>query len=264
MEMRESAVKARASALGLPVLQPFKLGDAGVQERLRTAAPDVMVVAAYGLLLPRAVLELPARGCLNIHASLLPRWRGAAPIQRAILAGDRETGITIMRMDEGLDTGAMLLRESCPIAPEDTAGTLHDKLADLGARCIVRALDEWPGAVPQDPALATYAAKIAKAEAVIDWSEPAAVIDRKVRAFNPAPGTQTVLDGRLIKIWTARPAAGAGAPGVMLPAGPGELVVACGSGALRVLELQRAGGRRTTAAAFLAGSALPPGARFGN
>lgn len=262
--MRESAVKARASALGLPVLQPLKLGDAGVQEQLRTAAPEVMVVAAYGLLLPRAVLELPARGCLNIHASLLPRWRGAAPIQRAILAGDRETGITIMRMDEGLDTGEMLLREPCPITPEDTAGTLHGKLADLGARCIVRALDEWPGAVPQDPACATYAAKVAKSEAVIDWTEPATVIDRKVRAFNPAPGTQTVLDGRLIKIWAARPTAGSGTPGVVLPAGPGELLVACGSGALRVLELQRAGGRRATAAAFLAGGGLPPGARFGN
>lgn len=234
-----------------------------IQDTLRAAQADVMVVAAYGLILPRAVLEIPGRGCLNIHA-FLPRWRGAAPIQRAILAGDAETGITIMQMDEGLDTGAMLLRESCPIAADDDAGTLHDKLADLGARSIVRALAEWPPPQPQDSASATYAAKVVKSEAVLDWAKSADQLDREIRAFNPAPGAQTALGGDPIKIWRARPETARGPAGVVLSAGSEGIVVGCGSHALRLLELQRAGSRRMPMAAFLAGNPLAPGARFGD
>ena len=263
LAQKQSAVKVRASALGLAIQQPPSLRDSMVQNTLRAAHPEVMVVAAYGLLLPRAVLEIPGRGCLNIHASLLPRWRGAAPIQRAILAGDTETGITIMQMDEGLDTGAMRLRESCPIAAQDNASTLHDKLADLGARCIVRALADWPPPQPQDPSAATYAAKVTKSEAVLDWTKPADELDREVRAFNPAPGAQSTFGGHLIKIWRAEPVAARGAAGAVVSSA-GGIVVGCGSGALRLLELQRAGGRRMPAEAFLAGNPVVPGARFGD
>ena len=223
-----------------------------------------MVVAAYGLILPTAVLAIPARGCFNIHASLLPRWRGAAPIQRALLAGDRETGITIMQMDAGLDTGAILLQENIVINNDDTARTLHDRLAQLGARCIVRALRENPVPRAQDEAAATYAEKISKAEAVIDWSRSAGEICRQIRAFNPAPGAMTRLDGAPLKIWRAQPAAQAtAAPGTIVSADAMGIVVAAGGGAVNITQLQKAGGKRLAAAAFLAGTGLTPGTRLG-
>jgi methionyl-tRNA formyltransferase len=225
-----------------------------------------MVVAAYGLILPQAALDIPRLGCLNIHASLLPRWRGAAPIQRALLAGDAKTGVTIMRMEAGLDTGPMLLKESLPIADTDTAGSLHDKLADLGARLIVAALPkllrgELSGEM-QPAEGATYAAKLDKAEAVLDWRQPAERLHRAVRAFNPFPGATVQIDGQAVKIWRSEAAPGAGEPGMVLAADAGGIVVACGEGALRLTELQKAGGKRLPAADFLRGFALRPGQRF--
>lgn len=214
-----------------------------------------MVVAAYGLLLPAEVLRLPVRGCLNIHASLLPRWRGAAPIQRAILVGDAQTGITIMRMDEGLDTGPVLLQRAIDIAPRETAGSLTQRLSNLGAECIVAALASFDQLVArqQDGGLATYAAKVSKPEARIDWSHSAVEIDRRVRAFNPYPGAETRLADETIKIWEARPCPGSGTPGAILEAGSAGVVVAAGEGALRLEVVQRAGGKRLPAAAFLRG-----------
>jgi methionyl-tRNA formyltransferase len=214
-----------------------------------------MVVAAYGLILPQAVLDLPRRGCLNIHASLLPRWRGAAPIQRAILAGDAETGITIMQMDAGLDTGAMLTKHATPIQPDDTTASLHDRLAELGARSIVAALAKLDTLVPQpqDATLATYAAKIGKEEARLDWTQDAATLARSVRAYNPFPGAFSSLGGDNVKIWRAAAVAGSGTPGTILQADRNALVVACGDGALRLLEVQAAGGKRVEASAFVAG-----------
>ncbi|NBR27704.1 MAG: methionyl-tRNA formyltransferase, partial [Betaproteobacteria bacterium] len=195
MHARESQVKVLAKERGLRIAQPLGLKDAAVQSDLRAIGAEAMVVAAYGLILPQAVLDIPPRGCLNIHASLLPRWRGAAPIQRALIAGDHETGITIMQMNAGLDTGDVLLRETTPIGEDDTAATLHDRLAAMGGRCIVRALREQPARIAQDDAAATYAAKISKAEAAIDWSLPADEICRRIRAYNPVPGATTLLDG---------------------------------------------------------------------
>ncbi len=264
LKPRFSAVKQLALARDLPLAQPASLRQPEIQEQLRNAGADAMVVAAYGLILPPAALWVPARGCLNIHASLLPRWRGAAPIQRALLNGDRETGITIMQMDAGLDTGAILLQEKIAISDDDTAQTLHDKLASLGARGILRALSEDPALRAQDDGAATYAAKIAKAEAVIDWSASAADICRRIRAFNPVPGAATTLDGVTLKIWCARPVVhGSAAPGTVMGAGAGGLVVAAGAGAVNVTELQKAGAKRLAAGAFLAGAALAPGARLG-
>ena len=264
MQLRASAVKQRALARGLRVAQPATLKEARSQQQLCAVGADAMVVAAYGLLLPAAVLAIPPRGCLNIHASLLPRWRGAAPIQRALLAGDRVTGITIMQMDVGLDTGAIVLQEKIAIDDNDTAQTLHDKLALLGARCIVRALREHPSPHAQDDAAATYADKISKAEAAIDWSRSAAEICRQVRAFNPAPGATTTLAGIALKVWRAQPAAAAtGAPGTLVSADARGIVVAAGDGAVCISELQKAGGKRLAAAAFLAGTALKSGARLG-
>ncbi len=259
-----SPVKRRAQALGLRVEQPPTLKDSAVVALLQAVGAEVMVVAAYGQILPRQVLAIPLRGCLNIHASLLPRWRGAAPIQRAILAGDRETGISIMQMDEGLDTGPVRLREAIPIKADDSAGTLHDRLAALGAKLIVRALAE-PGEVePQDAAAATYAAKIDKREARIDWHDAAEANVRKVRAFDPAPGAATLFRGAPLKIWRAAEGGPVDAePGTVLDADPRGIVVASGGHALRVSELQRAGGRRDTAAAFLQGCAVEPGERLG-
>jgi methionyl-tRNA formyltransferase len=224
-----------------------------------------MVVAAYGLILPRWVLALPADGCLNIHGSLLPRWRGAAPIQRAIEAGDATTGITIMRMDEGLDTGPMLLEEALPITAEDTAATLHDRLAALGARLIVQALARLPSlpARPQPAEGVTYARKVEKAEAVIDWRQPAEVIERRLRAFDPFPGCTAELGGQLLKVWRGRVVEGAAGvpPGGRIAAGSGRLVIACGAAvaressmppaALEVLEVQAPGGRRQAAHQWL-------------
>ena len=263
LRVRESSVKQLAMKRGLPVAQPATLKTAEAQALLRAQAADAMVVAAYGLILPQAVLDIPPRGCLNIHASLLPRWRGAAPIQRALLAGDAETGITIMQMNAGLDTGDILLQEATPIADADTAQTLHDRLAALGGRCIVQALAQNLPPVPQDNALATYAAKLDKAEAVVDWTLDAATICRRIRAYNPVPGASSACEGAAFKLWAAEPLAGpGGAPGAILSANDDGIVVAAGSGAVRIHELQQAGGRRLTAAAYLRGTPLAPGARF--
>jgi methionyl-tRNA formyltransferase len=263
LKSQPSAVKRLALARGLAVLQRATLKDPAAQTAVAAARPEAIVVAAYGLMLPPALLALPARGCINVHASLLPRWRGAAPIQRALLAGDAETGITIMQMDEGLDTGPILLQEALAISAVDTCGTLHDRLGTLGARLLVRALAANPAPRPQDAA-ATYAARIGKEEARIDWRRPAAEIERQVRAFDPAPGAQTLLDGATLKIWRARVEPGAaGAAGIVSAAGPDGIVVACGKDALRITELQRAGGKRLPAPAFLSGFRLERGARLG-
>lgn len=265
MKLTPSAVKQAALARGLPVMQPVSLKTPDAQAELAALNADVMVVAAYGLILPQAVLDLPRLGCLNIHASLLPRWRGAAPIQRAILAGETETGITIMQMDAGLDTGAMLTKTPVPIRDNDTAASLHDTLAAAGARAIVAALENPSALVPQaqDDRAATYAAKLSKEEAQLDWAQPADTLARAVRAYNPAPGAWTLLDGAPIKIWAAEAVAGAGQPGALQRADAGQLVVACGSGALALHEVQPAGSKRMPAAAFIAGRPLVPGTLFG-
>lgn len=263
-----SPVKALAEEHSLPLFQPASLKIADQQEPLKAAAPDLIVVAAYGLILPQAVLDLPKHGCMNIHASLLPRWRGAAPIQRAILAGDSETGITIMQMDAGLDTGPMLLREVMPIEANETAGTLHDKLAHRGGKLIVRAIDELlhgrlnPTSQPESGA--TYAAKIDKREAEINWTTSAVEIERKVRAFNPVPGAATAWQGEPLKIWAAGAIAGGmGSPGQVLHCSADGIEIQCGSGRLIVRELQRGGGKRLTTPEFLRGVVLAAGERFG-
>lgn len=268
MKLTPSPVKVLAEQLGLAVYQPEKLRTAEQQAPLAALTDcDVMVVAAYGIILPQAVLDLPRLGCLNIHASLLPRWRGAAPIQRAILAGDTETGITIMQMDAGLDTGDMLSSHITPIAATDNATTLHDKLAAQGAEAIVGALADLESLQatrtrqPEDGV--TYAEKLRKEEAQIDWTRSATELDRMIRAFNPFPSAQTTLDGTAIKIWQAEICAGSGAPGQILAAGKDGIVVACGEGALRITELQRAGSKRLDAASFQAGIPLASGMRFG-
>lgn len=231
-----------------------------------------MVVVAYGLLLPKAVLDMPRLGCINVHGSLLPRWRGAAPIQRSLWAGDTETGVTIMQMDAGLDTGDMLLAERTAIGPDDSTGTLHDRLAVLGARLAVEALElaACGGLVrqPQPAEGVSYAAKIDKAEAQVDWSQPAAAIERRLRAFDPFPGAASALAGEPVKLWRAEVASGAApagvaAPGTVLAAGPAGIEVATGDGVLRLTELQRAGGKRLGVADFLRGVAIAPGQRFG-
>jgi methionyl-tRNA formyltransferase len=258
----ESEVAQAAARRGLPLLKPATLRDGKALDVLSSAHCDVLVVAAFGMILPRAILESPRSGCLNIHASLLPRWRGAAPIQRAILAGDTRTGITIMRMDEGLDTGPCLLQRAIEIPARGTAGALTNALADLGAECIVEALARLDRLQPaaQDPALATYAAKIAKSEARIDWTRASGEIDRQVRAFNPVPGAEAQFQGQGLKIWEAEPVRASGAPSTILYADPRNgLVVACGDGALRLLTVQRAGGKRLAAEAFLLGGRIQPG-----
>ena len=264
---RPSAVKEAAAELGLPVRQPESLRAPEAVGALAALAPDLMVVVAYGLILPPAVLALPRLGCVNVHASLLPRWRGAAPVQWAILAGDRETGVCLMRMDEGLDTGPVLACTRTAIGPRETAGELEARLADLGAGLLARSLPRLAAgaleAVPQDGAAATYAPKIAKADAELDWRLPAAELDRRVRAFHPRPVAWTRLDGEPLRVWRAEPlAAPAGAePGVVVAAS-GHPEVACGEGRLRLLEVQPAGGRRMDAAAFARGRALA-GRRLG-
>lgn len=266
MKLAASPVKQVALAHGIAVDQPERLRSEAQRAALAACAPDVLVVAAYGLILPPAVLELPRYGCLNIHASLLPRWRGAAPIHRAIEAGDAETGITIMQMDEGLDTGAMLLRRAVPIGAEETTGSLHDRLASLGAAMIVEALRALPEggltATPQPAEGVSYAAKIGKAEAAIDWTRPAAALDRAVRAFNPFPGAFGSLRGVPVKVWRAQPCAGRGEPGTVLAADEHGIVVACGEGALRLLELQKPGSRRMAVGEFLRGFPVCVGERF--
>ncbi|TSA14909.1 MAG: methionyl-tRNA formyltransferase [Betaproteobacteria bacterium] len=266
LKLAPSGVKALAQKLGIELDQPASLNDAQTQQRLRTLGADAMVVAAYGLILPEPVLTAARLGAINIHASLLPRWRGAAPIQRALLAGDAHTGISVMQMDRGLDTGPILDVESIPIAADDTSASLQQKLADLGARLIVSALARIERgelrAEPQPGEGACYAAKITKAEAEIDWREAAPVIERKIRAFDPFPGASTFARRTGLKLWRAGVSAAAGAAGTILESSPGGIVVACGSGALRVLELQRAGGKRLAAAQFLAGFPLAAGERL--
>lgn len=276
MAVQASPVKRFALEQGIEVFQPVSLRDAAAQERLRAVGADVMVVAAYGLILPQAVLDIPYFGCLNIHASLLPRWRGAAPIQRAILAGDTETGVCIMQMEAGLDTGPVLLSEVLTIAPNDTAGSLHDRLADLGERLIVDALAHLPMAMqPQSEQGATYAAKLEKSEAVLNWRLPAVELARQVRAFNPFPGALTHLDSVPIKIWRAEVrtavdvaecAQGSShgvVPGTVLSADKENgILVACGEGALYLLALQKAGAKCLSAAQFLAGTPVARGAVF--
>jgi methionyl-tRNA formyltransferase len=266
MALRSSPIKEIAVAVGIDVFQPPTLKGTVVWERIRAERAEAMVVAAYGLILPQALLDIPRFGCYNIHASLLPRWRGAAPIQRAILAGDAESGVCIMCMEAGLDTGPVLHRGRLPIVPDETAGSLHDKLAGLGARLIVEALTGLPGTpVPQPGEGVTYAAKIEKAEAPLDWRLSAAQLERQIRAFNPSPGAVATLDGAPIKVWRAAcQTAGIfnAPPGVVISAAPDGIVVACGESALRLTELQKAGGRRLSVAQFLSGNPVRPGASF--
>jgi len=268
MHMAASPVKQLAQRHGFPVWQPVTLKSVEIQQQLAALQADVMVVAAYGLLLPPAVLQLPRYGCLNIHASLLPRWRGAAPIQRAILAGDDETGITIMQMDEGLDTGDMLLKQACPITVGDTAQTLHDKLAVLGGQAIVEALRQLQASAlrpeVQDGTQATYAAKLVKVEAQLDWRKDAVEVDRAVRAYNPFPVAVSTCNATPIKIWRASLCSGdlQGEPGMVQAIEKEGIVVACGRGAVRLEVLQRPGARALPAAQFIQGFALHPGDRF--
>lgn len=254
-------VHRAALDLGLPVRTPARLKrDTAEHAAFAALGLDAAVVAAYGLILPKPMLDAPRRGCLNIHASLLPRWRGAGPIQAAILAGDAETGITIMRMEEGLDTGPMLLRAAIPIGPRATTPEVHDALAGLGAALILRALAEDPPAVPQPEAGVTHAPKIAKADGRLDWTEPAIALDRRIRALTPWPGCFFQHGAEVIRVLAAEPVAGTGAPGTVLDGAP---TVACGTGALRLLKLQRAGRAALPAAEVLRGYALPPGSVVG-
>lgn len=257
-QVRASPVKQLAQQTGLPVFQPKSLRLPETIAELASHDGDLMVVAAYGLILPRAVLDIPKLGCINIHASLLPRWRGAAPIQRAILAGDQVTGITIMRMEEGLDTGPMLHKSPCPIQANDTAQTLQDRLAELGAEALREVLPEIEAgrsrSMLQEDSLATYAPKIEKKEAKISWEDSALVLARKIRAFNPWPVAETLLEGKSLRIWQAQPVPelkSAGVPGTVVSSGKSGIDVATGAGILRITELQQAGKRRMNAAEFL-------------
>jgi methionyl-tRNA formyltransferase len=274
MKLQASAVKQLALARGVPVAQPLGLRLDGrhaqdaqaAQAALQAARPDVLVVAAYGLILPRWVLDLPRLGCLNIHASLLPRWRGAAPIHRAIEAGDAETGVTIMQMEEGLDTGPMCLVERLAIGADDTTATLHHRLAEQGARLVVQALGRLAEggaaalpAVPQPAAGVTYAHKIEKAEAALDWAQDAALLARRVRAFDPFPGATFGWQGETVKVWGAHATDAQGAAGTVLRADDSALTVACGRGALSITRLQRPGGKRLGVREFLSASPVPTG-----
>ncbi|THH35066.1 methionyl-tRNA formyltransferase [Aliishimia ponticola] len=258
---RLSPVQAKAEALGLPVRHPVSLKSSEAQAEFAALGAELAVVVAYGLLLPKPILDAPERGCLNIHASLLPRWRGAAPIHRAIMAGDTRTGVCIMQMEEGLDTGPVLLRKEIAIAPEDTTGTLHDKLSQLGAGAIVEALAALDDLVPQpqpDDGV-TYAAKIDKAEARIDWTRPAAEVDRQIRGLSPFPGAWTEWQGARLKLLASRAEDGQGAPGDVLD---DDLLIACGADAIRITRLQRAGKGAQAAAEFQRGAAITKGARL--
>ena len=261
-----SAVKRLASARGIALLQPDSLKSAEAAARVHAVAAEVIVAAAYGLILPAALLTAAEHGALNIHASLLPRWRGAAPIQRAILAGDSETGISIMQMDAGLDTGPVLLRRRLRIAADDDAGSLHEKLALLGAQSIVDALREVEAGraqcTPQGEEGVTYARKIDKRETMLDWTRPALELERAVRAFRPSPGASALLGQETLKIWRARVVSESGNPGTLLSASD-ALIVASAEGALAISELQRPGGKRMDARQFLRGHPLSPGVRFG-
>ncbi len=246
-KLMASPVKQLAVAHGIPVLQPATLRDPAAQAELAALQPDLLVVVAYGLILPQAVLDIPRLGCINSHASLLPRWRGAAPIQRAVQAGDAESGVTVMRMEAGLDTGPMLLKVRTPIAADDTGGSLHDRLAALGAAAVVAAIPQLAAGTlageVQDDALANYAHKLNKDEARLDWSRPAAELERLVRAFNPWPVCHSSLGEAALKVYAAELGEGQGAPGTILAASRDGLTVACGSGALRLTRLQLPGGK---------------------
>jgi methionyl-tRNA formyltransferase len=252
---RKSPVQQCAEALGLPVRHPVSLRTQSAAEDFAQLQCDVAVVVAYGLILPPSILQAPKRGCLNIHASLLPRWRGAAPIHRAILAGDAETGICIMQMDEGLDTGAVLLRQATPIRAEETTADLHDRLSTMGADLILQALDHLPDLPlqPQSAEGVTYAAKIDKAEAQIDWTLPAEQVDRQIRGLSPFPGAWTMVGDERLKLLRSRLAQGAGAAGQVLHG----MTIACGSGAVEITEAQREGKRPSSATDLLRGFALP-------
>lgn len=261
MQLQASPVKQVALKHGLPVYQPEKLRDPATHAPIQAVTSDCMVVAAYGIILPQAVLDMPRWGCVNIHASLLPRWRGAAPIHRAIEAGDDTTGITLMQMDAGLDTGAMLSLHALPILSTDTTATLHDKLAALGAEAIVQLLAQsgpW-AAEPQPAEGVTYAAKISKAEAGIDWHKPAQTLARQIRAFDPFPGMVTHYQGNDIKVWAARVVPEQGAPGRVLRVEAASLCVACGEDALLLQVLQKPGSKRMPVTDFLRGFDIQPG-----
>jgi methionyl-tRNA formyltransferase len=266
LKLQLSPVKILAEKFGLPVLQPLKARDEAFIAGLREAKPDLIVVVAYGQILPPAILDLPKFGCVNIHTSLLPKYRGAAPIQWAIADGENETGVTIMKMDAGLDTGPILSARCTPILPTDDSQKLHDRLAQLGAELLVETI---PGFVaekilprPQPVAGASYATKIKKEDGKIDWNEPAQKIWNRLRAFTPWPGAFTHWDGKMLKIWQAEMVDASGGAGEILSADKNGIVVACGEKALRILELQREGGRRLPAREFLAGNVLPPGQKF--
>jgi methionyl-tRNA formyltransferase len=259
--LRPCPVQAAAEALGLPVRTPSRLrSDAAEQQAFGALGLDAAVVAAYGLILPQAMLDAPRRGCLNIHASLLPRWRGAAPIQAAVLAGDAETGVTIMQMDAGLDTGPMLLREAVPIGPTTTSAELHDVLAAMGARLVLRALAEAPAPMAQSVEGVTYAAKLTREAGRIDWTRDAVQIERQVRAFDPWPGTFTTLGGAVLKVLRAEVVEGNGTPGTVLD---DRLTVGCGQGALRLTRVQLAGRPAMAADAFLRGYPVAVGTMVG-
>jgi methionyl-tRNA formyltransferase len=270
LKLQPSPVKVLARQLNLPVLQPERAREPAFIEALRELRPDLMVVAAYGQILPKAILDLPPHGCINVHTSLLPRYRGAAPIQWAILNGDAETGVTIMKMDVGLDTGDILTQERTPISPEDTSETLHNRLAVLGAGLLVKTIPDYvAGGViprPQPAEGATYAPKIKKEDGLLRWELPASVLWNRVRGLTPWPGAFAFLPAepkpQLLKIWGAEVVARAGAPGEVLTADKSGIVVACGRDALQILVLQREGGRRLPARDFLAGQPLRPGLRL--
>ncbi|WP_373796311.1 methionyl-tRNA formyltransferase [Neisseria dentiae] len=267
MQLQASPVKQAAEALGLTVAQPPSLRNEEAQELLRKQHADVMVVAAYGLILPQAVLDIPQHGCLNIHASLLPRWRGAAPIQRAIEAGDAETGVCIMQMDAGLDTGNVISEHRYVIKTADTAQSVHDALAEIGARAVVADLQRLQQegrlkSIPQPENGVTYAQKLSKEEAKIVWSEAAAAVERKIRAFNPVPGAWTEYQGKPLKIWRAETVAQSGEAGKVLHCGSDGLIVACGEQALKITELQPAGSKRMNIAAFAAGNRIAAGEKL--
>ncbi|WP_373700477.1 methionyl-tRNA formyltransferase [Neisseria dentiae] len=267
MQLQASPVKQAAEALGLTVAQPPSLRNEEAQELLRKQHADVMVVAAYGLILPQAVLDIPQHGCLNIHASLLPRWRGAAPIQRAIEAGDAETGVCVMQMDAGLDTGNVVSEHRYAIKTADTAQNVHDALAEIGAQAIVADLQRLQQegrlkSIPQPENGVTYAQKLSKEEAKIVWSEAAAAVERKIRAFNPVPGAWTEYQGKPLKIWQAETVAQSGEAGEVLYCGSDGLIVACGEQALKITELQPAGSKRMNIAAFAAGNRIAAGEKL--
>lgn len=266
MKLKPSPVKSLALEHGIAVLQPETLKDEAVQARIAAEKADALIVAAYGLIIPKVVLDMPRYGCFNIHASLLPRWRGAAPIQRSLLAGDTETGVTIMEVVPALDAGAMISRGSLPITESDTAQTLHDALANIGAGLMLQAMDKLAQegrlvAEPQDESLVTYAEKLQKSEAAIDWHKSAEELSRQVRAFNPFPIAQSTLKGETCRIWMAQALPGSAAPGTIVAVDNG-IVVGCGHGLLRIDELQMPGGKRLKARDFLAGNPLAPGESF--